>query len=220
MAYALGPPSNRLVLMNSTCPTTHPVRVPLILIETVWDTRPFNDMWPTDGTQPFVLSQGDPWIFSPISFSIQTNCTASTGYGQHADYVFGWEGDALQRAMDKCTDTRGRPSDCTELSQLTDEEINQCTQNEVVPEKTHGCECNSIGFVLKNLDEIELTRFLKISLIFPDATQYKLVRRKQRQLQTAMLFLPPAVFPQRRPLPPRRGNAYPKACGHENLGTC
>ena len=59
MTYPLGPPSGSL-FMNGTCPTTHPVRVPLLFMETVWDTRPFNDMWPTDGTQPFVYSQGDP----------------------------------------------------------------------------------------------------------------------------------------------------------------
>ena len=47
---------------GGSCPSTHPVRIPMILFETAWDTRQFNSMWPSDGSQPFVLSQGDPCV--------------------------------------------------------------------------------------------------------------------------------------------------------------
>lgn len=65
------------------CPASHPVRVPQLAYETLWDTTQFNGMWPSGGPNPFVLSYGD-----------------NQGYGTHADYVFGWKGDSLQRAMD------------------------------------------------------------------------------------------------------------------------
>lgn len=114
-------PNIGIILMDGTCPASHPVRLPLLFYETYWDTRPFKDMWPTDGSQPLVLSQGDP-----------------TGYGQHGDYVFGWEGDSLQRAMDNCYDGFGWPEACPELTILSDEEINKCVQASQVDETVEG----------------------------------------------------------------------------------
>ncbi|KAJ2922956.1 hypothetical protein H1R20_g14125, partial [Candolleomyces eurysporus] len=113
-------PGRGIFFFNGTCPSTHPVRVPLLFYETYWATHLFKDVWPTDGSQPLVLSMGDP-----------------TGYGQHGDYVFGWEGDSLQRAMDNCRDAFGWPEACSsELTILSDEEINQCLQRAQVDEDT------------------------------------------------------------------------------------
>jgi hypothetical protein len=44
------------------CPDTHPVVIPQVFYEVIWDTRKFNDkaLWPEDGSQPFVWSYGDP----------------------------------------------------------------------------------------------------------------------------------------------------------------
>jgi hypothetical protein len=80
------------------------------MYEVVWDTTPFNDqsMWPTDGSQPFYFSYGD-----------------NTGYGQHADYVFGWEGNELQKGMDasgcmgaKCKDMKNQVIDTAKQCQV------------------------------------------------------------------------------------------------------
>src|SRR3954469_21703023 len=38
------------------CPASHPVRVPQVAYETMWKTQDFKDMWPKDGSQPFVWS--------------------------------------------------------------------------------------------------------------------------------------------------------------------
>ncbi|KAH8669533.1 hypothetical protein BGZ60DRAFT_469797 [Tricladium varicosporioides] len=97
--------------LNGTCPSTHPVMIPQIFIETIWDTGKFpKEEWPTDGSQPFVFSQGDP-----------------TGFGHHADYIFGWQGDGLQRAMDaKCDNTFGKM--CLELKNTTIPQANKCSQ--------------------------------------------------------------------------------------------
>jgi len=119
VAYPTNIDAVGLPFFGSDCPSTHPIGLPVLFLEIVWDTRPFNDqsLWPKDGGQPFVFSMGDP-----------------TGFGQHADYVFGWEGDSLQRAMDTCTGMDGFPSNCHVLTLQDTDTMNSCRQAVKVPE--------------------------------------------------------------------------------------
>jgi hypothetical protein len=98
--------------------SSHPVKLPQVLYETIWNTSAFNDpsIWPADGTQPFVFSMGDP-----------------AGYGWHGDYLFGWKGDALQRAMDRYCGT-----DCPVLETQSIEKANTCAKAVVVNETIDG----------------------------------------------------------------------------------
>jgi hypothetical protein len=98
------------------CPSSHPVRTAQVLFEVVWDTRQFNNQadWPTGG-QPFVWSNGD-----------------ATGYSNHADYVFGWKGDALQKLMDTaCVVSCGGKTQGVAA-------MNKCTQKSLVHEDVDG----------------------------------------------------------------------------------
>ncbi|KAL2173004.1 uncharacterized protein P884DRAFT_288391 [Thermothelomyces heterothallicus CBS 202.75] len=100
------------------CPASHPVRVPQLMYETIWDTSQFNskDLWPEDGSQPFVWSMDD-----------------TTGFGSHGDYVFGWKGDALQRAMDSPCYVK-----CPTLKTQSIDEMNKCSVPNVVDEVIDG----------------------------------------------------------------------------------
>ncbi|KAK5625980.1 hypothetical protein RRF57_001696 [Xylaria bambusicola] len=105
---------------GAPCPTTHPVKIPQLFYEIVWDTTAFNNPkdWPEDGSQPFVWSYGD-----------------ATGFGNHGDYVFGWKGDALQKAMD----TNCNGDKCNGLSYQAIKNGNACTKKPSVNEELSGC---------------------------------------------------------------------------------
>lgn len=110
----------QFAIVNGTCPPSHPVKIPQLVYEVMWDTAAFSPdkvEWPEDGSQPFYLSQGD-----------------NTGYGQHGDYVFGWEGDSLQRSMDNSCYLRN----CTQLFALSPEEKNKCQVPVTVDEDIDG----------------------------------------------------------------------------------
>ncbi len=62
------------------------VHTPHIFYEVYWNTPLFADMWTGgQGTQPFVLSNGD-----------------NTGYSLHADFIAGWDVPTLQQIIDNC----------------------------------------------------------------------------------------------------------------------
>lgn len=106
------------------CPSSHPVRVPQVAYETLWDTTPFNNM-----QGQFVLSFG------------------GKGYGTHADYLFGWKGDALQKAMDNScmfqACENGRP-----LKSQNVQAMNQCKVKSTIAENIDGCKLFLISFRL------------------------------------------------------------------------
>ncbi|KAI1814807.1 hypothetical protein GGS20DRAFT_385778 [Poronia punctata] len=100
------------------CPASHPVRMPQVTYETVWDTTKFNSMWPSGTPNPFV------WSFE-----------GGTGNGNHADYMFGWKGDALQKAMDK---SECFYDGCGSIQKQQMSVANQCTVPDMVGEETDG----------------------------------------------------------------------------------
>ena len=86
----------------------------------VWDTTKFNNKadWPADGSQPFVFSTGD-----------------GTGLGQHADYVFGWKANSLQKAMDR---SGCMGASCGDLKTQSIDAAKACAVKALVHEDTDG----------------------------------------------------------------------------------
>jgi len=101
----------------AACPASHPVRMPQVTFETVWDTTQFNSLWTSGAANPFV------WSFE------------GTAGGTHADYMFGWKGDSLQKAMDK---SECFYDGCGSIKKQAMSVANQCTIKETVKEETGG----------------------------------------------------------------------------------
>lgn len=100
------------------CPTSHPVRMPQVTFETVWDTSKFNSMWTSGAPNPYV------WSFE------------GSAAGTHADYMFGWKGDALQRAMDK---SECFYDGCGSITKQPMATANKCSIEKTITEPTEGC---------------------------------------------------------------------------------
>ncbi|KAF5317617.1 hypothetical protein D9611_014866 [Ephemerocybe angulata] len=103
---------------GARCPSSHPVHMPVLFMEIVWDTRPFNDksLWPEDGSQPSCSA----WVIPLGSDNTRLRLRL--------------EGDSLQRAMDTCTGGDGIPTNCPELTVQDMDSMNACKQHAKVPE--------------------------------------------------------------------------------------
>jgi hypothetical protein len=65
-----------------------------------------------------------------------------TGYGTHADYMFGWRGDALQKAMDK---SECFYDGCGSIKKQQMSVASRCTVKDFVGEQTDGCKLRDCG---------------------------------------------------------------------------
>ncbi|KAI3319799.1 hypothetical protein HD806DRAFT_508020 [Xylariaceae sp. AK1471] len=106
---------------GGACPSTHPVKLPQIMYELMWDVRQFTESadFPTDGSNPFVYSMN------------------LGGAAAHGDYVFGWEADSLQKAMDNSCNLN---TDCPKagLQAQSDAQYSACTIQQQAPEDVDG----------------------------------------------------------------------------------
>ena len=87
-------------------------------------------MWPAGAPNPFL------WSYEGSS------------YGTHADYMFGWKGDSLQRAMNK---SECFYDGCGSIKKQPMATANNCKVKDMVGEPTVGCEYHHLAKLMKHL---------------------------------------------------------------------
>ncbi|QPG96429.1 hypothetical protein C2857_004155 [Epichloe festucae Fl1] len=92
------------LVMNGNCPKTHPIRLPSMLFEVIWNTAAFKDR-----NGRFFLSNGD-----------------LTGLSYHGDFITGWDPEFLQSAIDTCTNPSGRIQDCPLFDVVDEGKASSC----------------------------------------------------------------------------------------------
>jgi hypothetical protein len=132
------------------------------MYEIMWNVTEFSDrnMWPTDGRKPFVYAMNlgydeislphlpHPPIYNPTNAQQLTLNTIS-GSAAHGDYMFGWEGDSLQRAMDSgCNLNQNCPAAGLTVQQPN--VYNNCKVGQSAPEAVDGCKCPSLAHKFVN----------------------------------------------------------------------
>ena len=57
---------------GGACPSTHPVKLPQVMYELMWDVNKFADksLWPTDGSDSFVYSMNIGYVARLLYFSL------------------------------------------------------------------------------------------------------------------------------------------------------
>ena len=65
---------------------------------------------------------------------MKTDVDVSMGYGQHGDYLFGWKGDALQKAMDALPSGKCANANCGVLKVQSATDAMACKKPQQVVE--------------------------------------------------------------------------------------
>lgn len=109
------------LVINGDCPDTHPVRLPGLFYETIWDMGSY-----TDRSGIFAFSNGDP-----------------LGFGYHGDFIMGWDSTnfTLQEAVDTCTNLDGEIESCplfTVISEAEQESVHMDLPSIVAKEDVNG----------------------------------------------------------------------------------
>jgi hypothetical protein len=98
------------------------IHMPHLFYEVYWNTPKFSGRWtPNQGSQPFVLANGD-----------------RTGYSGHGDFIAGWDEPTLQKIIDTCDAGDSGMTNCPEIIGGINDDSTSCNINSPVDEQIDG----------------------------------------------------------------------------------